>query len=82
MAKISITFSGVIHYTDATNEVESNDDITLATDKVGCDVFLAIDEPATKFLKYSMNIKDLSFQKKILSDSLSNPIDGKSKICS
>ena len=39
MAKISITFSGVVHYTDATNKVESKDDITLATDKVGCDAF-------------------------------------------
>ncbi len=65
MAKISITFSGVVHYTDATNKVESKDDITLATDKVGCDAFLAVDEPATKFLKYSMNIKDFSFQKKM-----------------
>ena len=65
MAKISITFSGVVHYTDATNKVESKDDITLATDKVGCDAFLAVDEPATKFLKYSMNIKDFSSQKKM-----------------
>jgi Uncharacterized protein conserved in bacteria len=65
MAKISITFSGVVHYTDATNKVESKDNITLATDKVGCDAFLAVDEPATKFLKYSINIKDFSFQKKM-----------------
>ena len=65
MAKISITFSGVVHYTDAINKVESKDDITLATDKVGCDAFLAVDEPATKFLKYSINIKDFSFQKKM-----------------
>lgn len=65
MAKISITFSGVVHYTDAINKVESKDNITLATDKVGCDAFLAVDEPATKFLKYSMNIKDFSFQKKM-----------------
>ena len=65
MAKISITFSGVVHYTDATSKVESKDDITLATDKVGCDAFLAVDEPATKFLKYSINIKDFSFLKKV-----------------
>lgn len=65
MAKISITFPGVVHYTDATNKVESKDNITLATDKVGCDAFLAVDEPATKFMKCSINIKDFSFQKKM-----------------
>lgn len=65
MAKISITFPGVVHYTDAISKTKSKDNITLATDKVGCDAFLAVDEPATKFLKYSINIKDFSFQKKM-----------------
>ena len=72
MAKISITLSDVAVYSVGTSDVngaaqmtETKDNITMATDRVGVQVYLPVDEKATKILQYSINILDFSFMKKM-----------------
>ena len=72
MAKISITLSDVAVYSVGTSDVngaaqmtETKDNITMATDRVGVQVYLPVDENATSVLQYSINILDFSFMKKM-----------------
>ena len=65
MAKITMTLSGVSHYTDSSPLNPSTAGISLSTEKKTAEVFLPIDEKASTIKPYLLSISDFSMQKKM-----------------
>ena len=55
MAKITVTFNGVVHYKDLTSTAPITDKIVLSTDKQEANVFFAVGEKVKTTCKYRLS---------------------------